>query len=106
MTEMDNMPDPELTPEQKELVSTLSQKDIELIDKALLSNSCKFWRKVARIVGATMSEIPHRVEGIPDVFYASRIQFLVQEGKLKSQGDLNKMRFCEVKLPGEEAMHV
>lgn len=106
MNNDENMPDPELTHEQQELVSKLSDKKIELIDQTLLNNSCKFWRKVARIVGTTMFELSNRVEDIPDVYYSSRIRLLVENGKLESQGDLHRMRFSEVKIPGEVTENV
>jgi hypothetical protein len=46
-----------------------------------------------------MDVLPNKVNGIPDVFYSKRVAILVQEGKLLSQGDLNCMRYSEVKLP-------
>jgi hypothetical protein len=102
----ENMPDPELSHEQQKLVSKLSDANIKLIDQALLNNSCKFWRKVAMIVGTTMSELSNKVEGIPDVYYSSRIRLLVENGKLESQGDLYRMRFSEVKIPDEVTENV
>ena len=92
-------PDPALTPEQEEKVALLSQSDLEKIDNVLLKNSNQLWRKVARVIGTTMNELPNRIDGIPDVFYASRIRILVEVGKLESQGDLRCMRFSEIRIP-------
>jgi hypothetical protein len=47
-------PDGELTPDQKKLVAQLSNEKLIEIDNALLANTCDKWRKVARVVGATM----------------------------------------------------
>jgi hypothetical protein len=91
--------DPPLTDEQENLVSNLSEADIQNIDKALLSNISAQWRKVARIVGTTMTEHKNRITGIPDVFYAQRVSHLVETGIIESQGNLKAMRFCEIRIP-------
>lgn len=96
------IPDPPLAEEQATLTSKLSEIEIKRIDNALLSNACQYWRKVARVVGTTMTELPDRIVGIPDVFYSQRVRHLVAEGKLESQGNLDYMRYSEVRLPGKE----
>ena len=95
-------PHPDLTPEQEEKVAKLSEKDIEEIDAALLSHAKKQWQKQAMIIGKTMMELPERTPGIPDIFYAQRIKKLVEKGYLVAQGNLDYMRFSEVRLPPEE----
>ena len=92
------VPDPPLTEEQIDFVNKLSEADIKKIDESLLSNASQNWRKVARIVGTTMMELPDRIPGIPDIYYAQRIRHLVKEGKLESQGNLAYMRYSEVRL--------
>ena len=91
-------PDPDLTPEQKEKVALLSNADLEAIDESLLQNCSSLWRKVARVVGITMSEPANQEKELPDIFFASRIRVLVKNGKLESQGDLRAMRFSEIKI--------
>lgn len=92
------MNDSALTKEQLDLVSKLSAEQVEEIDIMIIDNTAKQWRKVAMVVAMAMSKIPNRVAGVPDVFYSQRIANLVKQGKLVSQGDLNRMRFSEVKL--------
>jgi hypothetical protein len=91
--------DSPLTPEQLILIKGLSEDQLDSIDKALLASACEHWRKVSRIVSMTMGALPNNVNGIPDVFYSKRVALLVQKGKLLSQGDLNCMRYSEIKLP-------
>ncbi len=91
--------DSQLTPEQLILIKGLSEDQLESIDTALLASACEHWRKVSRIVSIAMDALPNKVNGIPDVFYSKRVAILAQEGKLLSQGDLNCMRYSEVKLP-------
>ncbi|WP_425530461.1 DUF3658 domain-containing protein [Xanthomonas oryzae] len=35
---------------------------------------------------------------MPDIFYAQRIRHLVSAGHLEASGNLNRMRFSEVRL--------
>lgn len=86
-----------MTPDQIELVEQLSSEEIQAIDSALLANCCDRWRKVARVVGTTMKELPSRVEGIPDIYYSQRVRKLVEAGLLESQGNLSSMRYSEVR---------
>ena len=91
--------DSELTAEQLALIEKISPRELQKIDKALLSNTdSNYFRKVARIVGTTMSSYPEHIEGLPDVFYAQRIRSLVKNGYLESQGNLQFMRFSEVRI--------
>ena len=87
-----------LTPEQEVKVAQLSESELGEIDEALVSHATRQWRKVAMVVGTTMSSLPNRVPGIPDVFYAMRVTKLVEDGVLESQGNLARMRFSEVRL--------
>jgi hypothetical protein len=91
--------DPELTQDQMELISKLSDSDIEEIDSVLLAHVGKNPRKVAMVVAMAMSKMPNKIEGIPDVFYAQRVATLVSKGLLLSQGNLRRMRYSEVKVP-------
>ncbi len=93
--------DPPLTTEQEKLVAKLSEADLEIIDKVLLQNACDFWRKVSRVVGASIREFDGNFQGVPDVFFAQRIRQLAKEGLLESQGNLKKMRYSEIRLPQE-----
>lgn len=96
----DTEPDGELSDEQITQVNELTEDEIEDIDIALLSfASRKHYRKMAYLVGMTITRFPIRVEGIPDIFYAQRVRSLVERGQLVHEGDLNRMRYCEVKIP-------
>jgi hypothetical protein len=99
MSQAEESDDPPLTTEQQALVSKLSASELKRIDLALLASADGHWRKVARIVGTTMVSIEQRPKGLPDVFYAQRIQYLVATDALESQGNLKRMRFSEVRLP-------
>lgn len=95
-------PDSDLTPDQKKLIEQLTAKETQTIDNALFVNTCDKWRKVARVVGSTMMSLPCRVEGIPDVYYSLRVQKLVEDGALDSQGNLSFMRYSEVRRSDNE----
>ena len=101
MKERNSQCDPELTEQEHQLAKRFSKAELAAIDNALLAHTCGSWRKVARVVGTTMLELPARVSGVSDVFYAHRIRQLVALGLLEAQGDLSRMRASEVRRPPE-----
>lgn len=101
MNSHDIKPAPALTAEQIDLVNKLDEVDIKRIDDTLLSNSSQKWCKVALVVGKTMMELSECIPGIPDIYYAQRIRYLVEIGELESQGDLAYMRYSEIRLPSQ-----
>ena len=91
--------EPILTREQSINIAKLSEQVVNEIDIALLSFASINFQKVAKIVGTFMSESPLHVSGIPDIFYAQRIEILAHDSKLEYQGNLKFMRYSEVRLP-------
>ena len=100
MNSHDLHPDPPLTPDQVKLVENLTDADVKAIDDALFESTSNRWRKVARVVATAMLDYPCSDEGIPDVYYSQRVQALVKNGLLESQGNLSHMRYSEVRRPG------
>ncbi|WP_157187833.1 hypothetical protein [Paraburkholderia sp. USG1] len=39
------------------------------------------------------------VKGVPDLFYAQRVEMLAFDGKIEISGDAMEMRHSEVRLP-------
>jgi hypothetical protein len=68
------------------------------IDQAILACCKPQFLKVARIVGdvAIALKVPRDVK---KDFIADRIKALVKAEKLQSQGDLDRWRFSEIRLP-------
>ena len=81
------------------MADSLSSELVTKIDAALLSHAKKTLRKVAMLVGLTMMDTALRVPGLPDVFYAQRVKALVHRGLLVAVGNLDYMRYSEVRLP-------
>jgi hypothetical protein len=70
---------------------------ISFFDVALLSEATGRWLKVARIVGATLTQTAGEIS---DLFLAARVDALVASGRLERQGrSAVDMRRCEVRLP-------
>jgi Protein of unknown function len=90
-------PDTDLTADEQEVVSSLSASDIELIDSALLADCASSWRKVARVVGTAIGTLRGRFPNIPVGYYALRVAHLVESGSLESEGNLEYMRYSEVR---------
>jgi hypothetical protein len=92
-------PDGPMTPDEEAVASKLSPEMVRSIDAALLSHARTRERKVAMIVGSAMMDPNVRVPGLPDLYYAQRVKLLVQRGLLVAEGNLDYMRYSEVRLP-------
>ena len=95
-------PDGEPTEEDYEIINCLTAEQLFEIDALILGFAGKQYRKVAMIVAMTMSALDERFSGIPDVFFSSRIKRLVKLKKLESEGNLDYMRYSEVRLPSSD----
>jgi hypothetical protein len=89
--------DPPPNQEQQSRINQLSIEEINEIEEMLLKHTCERWRKVARVVGTSMSEFKGKFKGVPDVYFSERVQSLVNRGLLESQGNLKRMRYSEIK---------
>ncbi len=92
-------PDTELDDDELLVVKRLTPAEVQDIDLALLADCASSWRKVARVVGTAMRQLRTRFPEIPDRYYAQRVVALVEAGQLESEGNLNYMRFSEIRLP-------
>lgn len=90
--------DPSLSPAEWRKLRRLTRLRVTRIDAALLAQASFQWRKVARVVGTAMMESPRRIAGVSDLYYAKRVRVLVRRGVLQAQGNLNAMRYSEVRL--------
>jgi hypothetical protein len=92
-------PDTSMTAEQEAIAGSLTAEMVARIDGALLSHARVTPRKVAMLVGLAMSDPQVRVPGLPDAYYAIRVKALVARGALLSFGNLDYMRYSEVRVP-------
>jgi len=76
----------------------LSKEELAHIDDALYSNTTSQWRKMAMVIGLTMTESgnPHN---LPDIFFWERVRKLIDEHRLECKGELCSFRNCEVRRP-------
>jgi hypothetical protein len=95
----DDADDPPLTAAQQAAADRLSEADLRTIDAALFRNLTGNYRKVALIVSLGMGSDTSFYPDIIDVFYAQRIKLMVARGLIESVGNLNRMRYSEVRLP-------
>jgi hypothetical protein len=74
----------------------------DLVDQAILACCKPQFLKVARILGdvAVALKVPIDVDRDLD-FISDRIKALVKAGRLKSQGDLDRWRYSEIRLAGK-----
>jgi hypothetical protein len=89
---------PPLSDEEQSLVAKLTEADLQVIDAAILANSSNRWLKVARVVVWTEEALKDRYQGLSYIFYAQRLIRLAERGRLESRGNLEYMRFSEVRI--------
>ena len=86
----------------------MSQERPHPYDVHLLKHITSEWRKMAFIAGSAIMELsPAQRDDLRlgaasqlDLLFAERLKDLANEGLLEYQGDINSMRFCELRLPG------
>ena len=91
-------PDTLLDAEEQAFVDGLTPAQVQRIDEALLSDCIASGRKVARIIGTAFTLLRDEIPDVPLGLYSRRVQALVAAGRLKSRGNLDYMRFSEVRL--------
>lgn len=87
------------TSEELTEIARLTQDDIVEIDRVLLSMVARNWKKLARVVAEAMDATEDQFPSVPDIFFAQRVIALRDSGLVQSQGNLNRMRCSEVRLP-------
>jgi Protein of unknown function len=101
MTESDDtQPDHPLTPEKEAQPSLPTAADLKRIDECLLSHASHQWRKVAYVIGRTILALDREFPHMPDGFYSTRIKHLAESGAIETAGNLDRMRYSEIRLPG------
>ena len=100
MTDFDDKKlDGPMSPEYEAQARLLTAAQLQRIDECLLLHTSHQWRKVAYVIGQTMKEIHGEFPGIPDIFYGLRIKHLAESGAIEAAGNLDRMRFSEIRLP-------
>lgn len=99
----DHAPIPLMTAGEQDTADALTIAELKAIDLAILTEAGPRWSKVARIVGNLMYGWPEFPKNIPAQLYVQRIERLAGRGDLESAGDLRRIRYSEVRLPGRLA---
>jgi Protein of unknown function len=89
--------DPPLTAEERAKVDSLGTEQVQAIDDALMSHVSESWRKMARVVASAMLDVSGIIPSVPDGYFAERLRKLVRTGAVESRGDLETVRYCEVR---------
>lgn len=92
-------PNPPLSEQEQSVIARLTDYNRREIDAEILANCSSRWLKVARVVIWTEKALSDRYPGLSYVFYSQRLTQLAAEGRLESQGNLEYIRFSEVRLP-------
>ena len=94
-----DMTDPPPTEEDLAIVASTPASVLAALDKALLDAASTDWRKMARVVGNAMAELKAELPDLSHSYYVYRLRDFVASGSLEARGDLQIMRFCELRRP-------
>lgn len=86
-----------ITEQDINYLQSLSPEILENIDTIIYSNTSVQWKKIAMVLAKSHREI-NKLD--PEITYEqllSRVHQLIKIGKLTSQGNINVMRFSEVR---------
>ena len=74
---------------------------VHRIDEAVLAGAGEQWTKVAMVIARTLDVVAKDLPPGEERFdiIASRIEALVSDGRLLSQGNIHNWRFSEVRRP-------
>lgn len=96
----EGLPDTLLEPDEQDTVSRLTAAQTREVDESLLAACAPSWKKVANVVGKVSTHGAKQFADIPCGYFVQRVKALVEAGQLESQGDLDHMRYSEVRLSG------
>lgn len=98
-----DLDDRAMDPYQQARAEKLTEAQLQTIDDCILSHITHQFRKTAKVVALTMGDIRENFPGLPDAFYSGRIKRLAEAGLIEAVGNLNRMRFSEVRLAKSRA---
>jgi Protein of unknown function len=91
-------PDSALSSEELAAIEILSIEELKTVDDFIIANCKKEYRKVAMVAGAAFLHFKDMFTNLSPIFYSERIKMLVLAGILESEGNLNYMRYSEIRL--------
>ena len=97
MPEIEPEDDGTMDADEQARAAALTEAELRTIDECILSNISHQFRKTAKVVALTMGDIGDRFPRLPDIFYSERIKRLAEAGLIEAAGNLNRMRFSEVR---------
>ncbi len=94
-------PNDELTPKELGCYRSMSQSQRDEIDETIFTHVADHWKKVAWVAVQTHEVLESRFPEFSINFYAERIGYLADRGRLNSKGNVAYMRFSEVRSTRE-----
>jgi hypothetical protein len=91
--------------EEQAFALELGAEGLSKIDKTIISSARANWLKVARIIGDAIEAGGFDYSDAIVDLHARRVMEIVASGALESQGNLERPRFSEVRIPTVHAKH-
>ena len=87
-----------LLKQQQSRIAQLTADELDEIDAVLIDNVSPILRKVSRVIASAMDVLKPRLNGVPDYFYAERLEKIIKDGKAEATGDVHDVRSTEIRL--------
>jgi hypothetical protein len=97
-----DLTDPPPTEEDLAIVAATSAGILAELDRALLAEALPDWRKMARVVANAMTAMKPALPTLSHAYYVYRLRDFVASGAIEARGDVQIMRFCELRSPRGE----
>ena len=88
-----------ITEQDINYLKSLSVEALSAIDSVICSHTTGHWKKIAMVISKSYRELEGKDPKLTYEQLLSRLHHLINSGKLSSQGNINVMRFSEVKRP-------
>lgn len=88
----------EPTAEEITEIRQATPEEASAVDELIISKCTSQWRKVAMVVGSSLSEFDNRFPNLPYVYMPVRMLELERMGKIDVQGNVFSMRASEIRL--------
>ncbi|MDO6721636.1 DUF3658 domain-containing protein [Psychrosphaera sp. 1_MG-2023] len=86
-----------ITEDDLAYLQTLSPELLEKVDSLLYAKTSERWSKIAMVISKANKEVKILDPNITYDQLLSRLHIIIKSGKLSSQGNINIMRFSEVR---------
>jgi len=92
----------EVGQEARDAIERLDERDLQLIDGAILTALDREWKQAGLITAGVMIAAPDEYEELPEAFYALRIRALAEAARIETRGDPAVLKTLQIRLAAQD----